>query len=179
MGALSSLASVGLNLALADQAQRRQSRTINADRDRWTDAIERRNAEEQRKVADRLRRQLASQRARRRCGHWWQCLVQCHSPRACRGGSDGRSSASAGSVAIDRHDQPQCSKRAAQQSSRSRQRDSSSGILAVEPRFRIITLRSLGRCGGRWTMSTLRAIRFGQVGHQGLPPNLHSMGAWA
>ncbi len=64
MGALSSLASVGLNLALADQAQRRQSRTINAERDQRVDAIERRNAEEQRKIEDRLRRQLASQRAR-------------------------------------------------------------------------------------------------------------------
>ncbi|MGI9487320.1 MAG: hypothetical protein ACR2RF_15875 [Geminicoccaceae bacterium] len=64
MGALSSLASVGLNLALADQAQRRQSRTINAERDQQVDAIERRNAEEQRKIEDRLRRQLASQRAR-------------------------------------------------------------------------------------------------------------------
>lgn len=64
MGALSSLASVGLNLALADQAQRRQSKTINAERDRRIDTIERRNAEDQRKIADRLRRQLASQRAR-------------------------------------------------------------------------------------------------------------------
>ena len=64
MGALSSLASVGLNLALAEQAQRRQSRTINAERDQRIDAIERRNAEEQRRTAERLRRQLASQRAR-------------------------------------------------------------------------------------------------------------------
>ncbi len=64
MGALSSLASVGLNLALADQAQRRQSRTINAERDQRVDAIERRNAEEQRRIEGRLRRQLASQRAR-------------------------------------------------------------------------------------------------------------------
>lgn len=64
MGALSSLASVGLNLALADQAQRRQAKKINAERDDRVDAIERRNAEEQRKTAERLRRQLASQRAR-------------------------------------------------------------------------------------------------------------------
>lgn len=64
MGALSSLASVGLNLALADQAQRRQSKTINADRDQKIDSIERRNAEEERKVEERLKRQLASQRAR-------------------------------------------------------------------------------------------------------------------
>lgn len=64
MGALSSLATVGLNLALADQAQRRQSRTINAERDRRVDDIERRSAEEQRRSDERLRRQLASQRAR-------------------------------------------------------------------------------------------------------------------
>lgn len=64
MGALSSLASVGLNLALADQAQKRQSRTINADRDRRVGEIEQRNTEEQRRAAERLRRQLASQRAR-------------------------------------------------------------------------------------------------------------------
>jgi hypothetical protein len=64
MGALSSLASVGLNLALADQAQRRRSRSINAERDDRIGAIERRSAEEQRRIAERLRRQLASQRAR-------------------------------------------------------------------------------------------------------------------
>jgi len=64
MGALSSLASVGLNLALADQAQRRQSRTVNAERDRRVDQIERQNTEEQRQSAERLRRQLAGQRAR-------------------------------------------------------------------------------------------------------------------
>lgn len=64
MGALSSLASVGLNLALAEQSQRRQSRGVNADRDRRVDAIERRSADEQRRATERLRRQLASQRAR-------------------------------------------------------------------------------------------------------------------
>ena len=64
MGALSSLASVGLNLALAERAQRRQSRTIDADRDRRVEDVERRNAEEERRAADRLRRELASQRAR-------------------------------------------------------------------------------------------------------------------
>ena len=64
MGALSSLASVGLNLALADQAQRRQSKEVNADRDESIRNIERRGAEEQRRAEDRLRRQLAAQRAR-------------------------------------------------------------------------------------------------------------------
>lgn len=64
MGALSSLATVGLNLALADQAQKRESRAINAERDQRVSTIERRNTEERRKAADRLRRQLATQRAR-------------------------------------------------------------------------------------------------------------------
>lgn len=64
MGALSSLASVGLNLALAERAQRRQSRTINAERDSRVEDIERRSEEEERRAADRLRRELASQRAR-------------------------------------------------------------------------------------------------------------------
>lgn len=64
MGALGSLATVGLNLALADQAQKRRSRSINAERDERIGTIERRNTEEQRKIAERLRRQLASQRAR-------------------------------------------------------------------------------------------------------------------
>ena len=64
MGALSSLATVGLNLALADQAQRRSSRNINAQRDERIGAVERRNAEEQRNIAERLRRQLADQRVR-------------------------------------------------------------------------------------------------------------------
>jgi hypothetical protein len=64
MGALSSLASVGLNLALADQAQKRQAKEINAARDDDIRKIEQRDAEEQRRAADRLRRQLATQRAR-------------------------------------------------------------------------------------------------------------------
>jgi hypothetical protein len=64
MGALSSLASVGLNLALADQARKRQAKEVNAARDEDIQKIEQRNAEEQRRAADRLRRQLATQRAR-------------------------------------------------------------------------------------------------------------------
>lgn len=64
MGALSSLASVGLNLALADQAQKRQAKDINSERDDDVQKIEQRNAEEQRRAAERLRRQLATQRAR-------------------------------------------------------------------------------------------------------------------
>lgn len=64
MGALSSLASVGLNLALAEQASKRQSRTVNARRDQQVRAIEQREQERQRLAGDRLRRQLAAQRAR-------------------------------------------------------------------------------------------------------------------
>ena len=64
MGALSSLASVGLNLALAEQASKRQSRTINARRDQQIRAIEQRDQEQQRLASERLRRQLATQRAR-------------------------------------------------------------------------------------------------------------------
>lgn len=64
MGALSSLASVGLNLALADQAQKRQSRVVKDERDQRINTIEQRDAEDRRKAADRLRRQLATQRAR-------------------------------------------------------------------------------------------------------------------
>jgi hypothetical protein len=64
MGALSSLATTGLNAALATQAARRQSRNVNDTRDRQIEAIERRDAEQRRRALDRLRRELASQRAR-------------------------------------------------------------------------------------------------------------------
>ncbi|MDX1541476.1 MAG: hypothetical protein R3349_08745 [Geminicoccaceae bacterium] len=64
MGALTSLASVGLNFALAERAAKRQSRSINADRDRQIAEIQARDAETRREEEARLRRQLASQRAR-------------------------------------------------------------------------------------------------------------------
>ncbi len=64
MGALSSLASVGLNLALAQQASARQSRDVNAERDRQIQAIRQRDEEQQRQQEETLRRQLAAQRAR-------------------------------------------------------------------------------------------------------------------
>jgi len=64
MGALSSLATVGLNAALARQAARRQSRAIEAERDREIEAIRQREAEERREQRDLLRRRLAAQRAR-------------------------------------------------------------------------------------------------------------------
>ena len=64
MGALTSLATVGLNLALAQQAASRQSRAIGADRDRQIEAIQQRDEEALREQRERLRRQLATQRAR-------------------------------------------------------------------------------------------------------------------
>ena len=64
MGALSSLASIGLNLALAQQASERQARDVNAERDRQIQAIRQRDEEQQRQQEDTLRRQLAAQRAR-------------------------------------------------------------------------------------------------------------------
>ena len=64
MGALSSLATVGLNAALAQQAAKREAGTINTDRDRQIQAIQRRDREAKREAAERLRRQLAAQRAR-------------------------------------------------------------------------------------------------------------------
>jgi hypothetical protein len=64
MGALSSLASIGLNLALAQQASQRQSRDVNAERNRQIQAIRQRDEEQQRQQEEALRRQLAAQRAR-------------------------------------------------------------------------------------------------------------------
>ena len=52
MGALSSLASIGLNLALAQQASQRQSSDINAERDRQIRAIRQRDEEERRQQQD-------------------------------------------------------------------------------------------------------------------------------
>jgi hypothetical protein len=64
MGALSSLASIGLNLALAQQASQRQSSDVNAERDRQIRAIRQRDEEERRQQQEELRRRLATQRAR-------------------------------------------------------------------------------------------------------------------
>jgi hypothetical protein len=63
MGALSSLATVGLNLALAQQAARQQSGAIKADRDRQIQAIRARDEEQQREAEAALRRRLAAERA--------------------------------------------------------------------------------------------------------------------
>jgi hypothetical protein len=64
MGALSSLASIGLNLALAQQASERQARDVNAERDRQIQAILQRDREQQQQQQDALLRRLAAQRAR-------------------------------------------------------------------------------------------------------------------
>ena len=64
MGALSSLATVGLNLALAQQASQQQSRSIKGERDRQIEAIRRRDEQQRREQEEQLRRRLAAQRAR-------------------------------------------------------------------------------------------------------------------
>lgn len=64
MGALSSLATVGLNLALAQQAAGRQSDETKAERNRQIQAIRQRDEEQRRQQEEALRRRLASQRAR-------------------------------------------------------------------------------------------------------------------
>lgn len=64
MGALSNLATVGLNFALAQQAARRESGDIRRERDRQIREIQARNQEERRRQQEELRRRLAAQRAR-------------------------------------------------------------------------------------------------------------------
>lgn len=64
MGALSSLATVGLNFALANRSARREARSIDAERDRQIAEIQARDAEVRREEEARLRRRLAAERAR-------------------------------------------------------------------------------------------------------------------
>jgi len=64
MGGLSSLASLGLNVAMGQQASRRENRDLKKERDRQIEAIMRDNREAERKQADALRRRQASERAR-------------------------------------------------------------------------------------------------------------------
>ena len=64
MGGLSSLASVGLNLALGQEAMRREGKEAKAERDRQIAAITRSSSEDDRQQASALRRRLASERAR-------------------------------------------------------------------------------------------------------------------
>lgn len=64
MGGLSSLANLGLNVALSQQAAQRESRDLKKERDRQIAAIMRDNREAERKQADALRRRQASERVR-------------------------------------------------------------------------------------------------------------------
>jgi NaMN:DMB phosphoribosyltransferase len=64
MGALSNLATVGLNFALAQQAARQDSSDINRERDRQIREIQAQNEEQRRRQQEALRRRLATQRAR-------------------------------------------------------------------------------------------------------------------
>jgi hypothetical protein len=64
MGALTSLATTGLNLALAQQAASGQARDARQERDRRIQEIQARNREENRKRREELRRRLAAERAR-------------------------------------------------------------------------------------------------------------------
>lgn len=64
MGALTSLATAGLNFALANEGARRQNREVAAERDQQIAAIQERDEEERRQQEDELRRRLAQQRAR-------------------------------------------------------------------------------------------------------------------
>lgn len=64
MGALTSLATTGLNLALSQQAASGQARDARQERDRRIQEIQARNREESRKRREELRRRLAAERAR-------------------------------------------------------------------------------------------------------------------
>jgi hypothetical protein len=64
MGALTNLATLGLNVALAQQAARQESGDINRERDRQIRDIQARSDEERRRQQEALRRRLAAQRAR-------------------------------------------------------------------------------------------------------------------
>lgn len=64
MGALSSLATVGLNFALAQRSASRESGAINAERNRQIAQIQARDQEVRREEQAQLARRLASQRAR-------------------------------------------------------------------------------------------------------------------
>jgi hypothetical protein len=64
MGALNSLATLGLNLALTRKAQQAQSKELRAERDRQVREIQARDAEERRQQEAALKRRLAEERAR-------------------------------------------------------------------------------------------------------------------
>ena len=64
MGGFSSLAHLGLNVALSQQAAQKQNRDLQKDRDRQIAAIMRDDREAERQQASALRRRQASERAR-------------------------------------------------------------------------------------------------------------------
>jgi hypothetical protein len=64
MGALSSLATLGLNLALSQQAQQSQDKQLKAQRDQKIAQIRLDSAESRRRGEQTLRRRLAEERAR-------------------------------------------------------------------------------------------------------------------
>ena len=64
MGALNSLASLGLNLALSQRQRAADDKALRQERDRQVVAIRARDAEERRVQEQALRRRLAEERAR-------------------------------------------------------------------------------------------------------------------
>jgi hypothetical protein len=64
MGALNSLAALGLNLALNQRAQQAESKDLRQERDRQVQAVRLRDAQDQRQQEQMLRRRLAEERAR-------------------------------------------------------------------------------------------------------------------
>jgi hypothetical protein len=64
MGALNSLATLGLNLALNQRAQANEAKDLRRERDRQIQAIRLGDAEEGRQQEQALRRRLAEERAR-------------------------------------------------------------------------------------------------------------------
>ncbi len=64
MGAYGSLATLGLNLALSQQAQQAQSKALREERDQQLRTIQLRDGEDRRQQELALRRRLAEERAR-------------------------------------------------------------------------------------------------------------------
>ena len=64
MGALSSLATTGLNLALSSQAQQSQDKQLKVQRDQQIRQIQLQSAEDHRRSDTALKRRLAEERAR-------------------------------------------------------------------------------------------------------------------
>ena len=64
MGALSSLATMGLNMALSSQAQKSEDKQLKVQRDQQVAQIQAQSAEDRRKSDTALKRRLAEERAR-------------------------------------------------------------------------------------------------------------------